>query len=625
MQTLDVHTRAAAPATGRPSGPPPACESTLAPSLGGWRSVRSSETDWVGAEWPWVAVVAIATLILIELPFLFAYSQTSPDRVFVSLWAPHDYAQYGAAMREGASSASWLIHDHLTGEPHAPILMYTLYVGLGKIARVLSLDFELAYHLAEVAARAALLLAVYAFASVVLSTVYRRRLAFVLTLFTSGLAVFAVGARIVDAELSTTPAELNWPEVNTFLVLLTAPHLQLGLALLLLTARSYLASWSEWRRANRYYFDTQTMHGALLRTGFGQVRAESERRRYSLQHLRDRAHAVPETALTRVVKLVSSLVPPVLRKRVYLRVPTSATVVTARRVEQRSRPLLSIVMPVYNERASFVTTIEAVLRKQVAGIDKEIIVVESGSTDGTREAVRQYEGRPEVKVVLQDRPRGKGNAVREGFEHARGDFILIQDADQEYDVEDYDALLRPLQRYQRPFVLGSRHVSGWKIRQFNDQPGLVELCNLGHRIFLGLLNVIYRQDLKDPFTRYKVFWRDCLYDVHFECNRFDFDFELVIKLLRKGYRPLELPVTYRARSFRDGKKVSMLKDPLTWLLALAKYRFGSIYRADRCRASTTDWMSGPNSIGAQPAWSLRPLSTSGIDRPKLAVGGRSSR
>ena len=250
METLDVHTRVVAPARGQPPCPPSTDESALVPWLGGWESARSSVRDRVGAEWRWVAVAAIATLILIELPFLFAYSQTLPDRVFVSIWAPHDYAQYAAAMREGASSGSWLIHDHLTGEPHDPVFMYTLYVALGKLAAALGLDFELAYHLAEVAARAVLLVAVYAFASAVLSTVHRRRLAFVLTLFTSGLAVFAVGARVVGAELGTTPAELNWPEVNTFLVLLTAPHLQLGLAFLLLAARYYLVSWTSTSVAN---------------------------------------------------------------------------------------------------------------------------------------------------------------------------------------------------------------------------------------------------------------------------------------------------------------------------------------------------------------------------------------
>lgn len=376
-------------------------------------------------------------------------------------------------------------------------------------------------------------------------------------------------------------------------------------------ARLLRGSWTEWRRENRYLFDAQTAHGALLKAGFAAVRAEPDRRRYSLQHLRDRAHAVPKTALTRLFTLASLVVPRTLRERLRLKVTTSAMVVTARRVEQRPRPLLTIVMPVYNERDSFSITMEAVLRKDVPGVDKEIIIVESGSSDGTRDLVRQYEARPGVTVILQDRPRGKGHAVREGFKHAQGDIILIQDADQEYDIEDYDALLDPLLRYERAFVLGSRHVAGWKIRQFNDQPGLGQLCNLGHCLFLGLLNTIYRQDLKDPFTMYKVFRRDCLHDVHLECNRFDFDFELVIKLLRKGYKPLEVPVTYRARSFRDGKKVSMHRDPLTWLRALAKYRFGSIYRSDRRERTPSDHVRRVGAPTIGPAGSPRPHQASG--------------
>ncbi|MBA2447581.1 MAG: glycosyltransferase [Chloroflexi bacterium] len=354
------------------------------------------------------------------------------------------------------------------------------------------------------------------------------------------------------------------------------------------SARLLGEHWSEWRRENKYYFDLQTVHGALLRAGFAQVRVRSDQRCFSVQHLRDRAHALPNTPLIHLVKLASRLMPGVLRLRMRLRLPSSAMVVTAHRVERRQEPLLSIVMPVYNERESFAITMDAVLRKQVPGLVKEIIVVESASTDGTREIVRQYEGLPNVRVVFQDRPRGKGNAVREGLRHARGDFILIQDADQEYDVNDYDALLLPLQRYRRAFVLGSRHVDGWKIREFNDQPGLVELLNVGHLLFVGLLNTMYRQKLKDPFTMYKVFRRDCLYGVHLECNRFDFDFELVIKLFRKGYEPLEVPVSYRSRSFRDGKKVSFARDPWTWLRALVKYRFGSIYEPSSPCSSRVD-------------------------------------
>jgi len=100
---------------------------------------------------------------------------------------------------------------------------------------------------------------------------------------------------------------------------------------------------------------------------------------------------------------------------------------------------------------------------------------------------------------------------------------------------------------------------------------------LGHWIFLFLFNLIYLQSLNDPFSMYKVFRRDCLYGLTFESNRFDFDYELVIKLIRKGYQPVEVPVNYRSRSLSEGKKVTMFRDPLTWLRALARFRFGPVY------------------------------------------------
>jgi hypothetical protein len=173
--------------------------------------------------------------------------------------------------------------------------------------------------------------------------------------------------------------------------------------------------------------------------------------------------------------------------------------------------------------------------------------------------------------------------VRAGLRQASGDWILIQDADLEYDVEDYDALLRPLQRYQRAFVLGSRHAGHWGLRVLDDQPVLSALMNAGHLLFLAGFNVLYGQRLRDPFTMYKVFRRDCLHQLEFSANRFDFDFELVIKLVRKGYRPLEVPVTYRSRSFADGKKVSMWRDPLTWTWALFRYRLTPLYKKEPAR------------------------------------------
>ena len=111
------------------------------------------------------------------------------------------------------------------------------------------------------------------------------------------------------------------------------------------------------------------------------------------------------------------------------------------------------------------------------------------------------------------------------------------------------------------------------MRQFNDQSLLAKSLNLGHVLFTTCLNVLYRKRMQDPFTMFKVFRRECLYGLEFECNRFDFDVELLSKLLRKGYEPLEIPVNYRSRSFREGKKVSLLRDPWTWLRAALKYRF----------------------------------------------------
>ncbi len=154
---------------------------------------------------------------------------------------------------------------------------------------------------------------------------------------------------------------------------------------------------------------------------------------------------------------------------------------------------------------------------------------------------------------------------------------MIQDADLEYDIEDYDALLEPLRQGRAAFVLGARHGgSAWKMRQFNDQPLIAALLNLAHWFFTASINVCFGARLRDPFTMYKVFRRDCLYGLTFECNRFDFDWEIVIKFLRKGYKPLEIPVNYRSRSFSEGKKVSIVRDPLTWLRVLIKLRLSKL-------------------------------------------------
>jgi hypothetical protein len=259
----------------------------------------------------------------------------------------------------------------------------------------------------------------------------------------------------------------------------------------------------------------------------------------------------------------------------------SSLLVTAVRAELRVRPKCSIIVAVFNESATFPVLMDALLKKQIAGLDREIIVIESNSTDGTRELAKRYQSHPEIKLVLQDRPRGKGNAVREGFKHATGDIVLIQDADLEYDLDDYEALLEPILSHRALFVLGTRHAGDWKMRQFAKQKVLATGLNLGHAFFTGLINVLFRQRMTDPFTMFKVFHRDCLFGLEFQCNRFDFDHELVIQFVRKGYRPLEIPVNYVSRSFREGKKVRLFRDPFTWLWVDLKLRLARRTPGDR--------------------------------------------
>jgi glycosyltransferase involved in cell wall biosynthesis len=238
---------------------------------------------------------------------------------------------------------------------------------------------------------------------------------------------------------------------------------------------------------------------------------------------------------------------------------------------------LSVIVPVYNEGGTIRQVLDVLLAKEIGGLGIEVLVVESNSTDGTRDSVLAYRDHPRVKLILEDRPRGKGHAVRAGFAQATGDILLIQDADLEYDLGDYELLLAPILASRQAFVLGSRHgKSPGAIRKFAGQPLQALVLNLAHWLFALLINASLGIWLRDPFTMYKVFRRECLDGLTFTCNRFDFDWELLIKLVRRGYRPVEIPVSYRSRSFKEGKKIRMFYDPLTWLVAWARSRFGPL-------------------------------------------------
>jgi hypothetical protein len=343
--------------------------------------------------------------------------------------------------------------------------------------------------------------------------------------------------------------------------------------------RIFRSSWWEFRLENRYYFTADTLQCAVLKAGFGDpvmVRDESV---VSLRYLRNKLTQLPSHLRYRFVRALLSLSPGPVRDRTFTFLH-SRTVILARPKEIRATPLLSVIVPAYNEDATFPELMDKLLAKEIDGVDIEVIVIESNSTDSTRQQALQYQNHPRVRLLLQERARGKGNAVRAGLAAAAGDVVLIQDADLEYDIEDYDDLVKPILEHAQNFIIGSRHTTKtrvWKIREFNDAAGLAAFFNFGHLVFLTLLNVIYQQKLNDPFSMFKVFRRDCLYGLKFECDRFDFDFEIVIKLLRKGYRPVELPVNYRARSVSEGKKVRMFRDPVTWLKALVKFRNSRLY------------------------------------------------
>jgi len=341
------------------------------------------------------------------------------------------------------------------------------------------------------------------------------------------------------------------------------------------SARFFRSAWTEWRPENIYYFDNTTIQSLLWKSDFNKIQLDKDLRWYTLAHINERAEGFPKTWITRSINLAYRVLPSSLHG-IYFRLPTSGEIISARKSKRRQRQVLSIVLPVYNESSTFPELIKQLISKQIDCADKEIIIVESNSTDNSRQLVMEYKDHPDVKIILQDRPRGKGYAVREGFEQASGDILMIQDADLEYDLNDYDALLEPVVAFKRHFVLGSRHGGRWKMRHFNEQEHIAAYFNFGHKLFTTLLNVLYGQKMKDPFTMFKVFRRDCLHNLKFECNRFDFDFELVIKLIRKGYIPLEIPVNYNSRSFKEGKKVNMFRDPLTWIRASFKYRFAKI-------------------------------------------------
>jgi glycosyltransferase involved in cell wall biosynthesis len=238
---------------------------------------------------------------------------------------------------------------------------------------------------------------------------------------------------------------------------------------------------------------------------------------------------------------------------------------------------LSVIVPVYNEERYAREVLDAVLAKDLP-IEKEVIVVESNSTDSSRDIVRSFEGHPGVKIVYEEQARGKGHAVRAALAETTGSIVLIQDADFEYDLDDYEALVEPILQRRTSFVLGSRSLGldDWKVRTYAASPLKSFLMNFAQVVFARTFNLLYQQKVTDINTMLKVFRRECLDGVHLRGNGFNLDIELVCKIVRNGYDPLEVPVNYVARSFEEGKKINFLFDAYPSYYQLFRCRFGPL-------------------------------------------------
>jgi SAM-dependent methyltransferase len=342
------------------------------------------------------------------------------------------------------------------------------------------------------------------------------------------------------------------------------------------SAKLFKSDWMEFKAEHLHYFSKTALQTLLFNCGFHQTVALPGVKFLSPAYIFDHFKKYPVPKISSVLRCFSAITPASFQRRQF-RLVASGMITISSKSSRSARYKLSIILPAYNEAPTIDTVLRSLIERDLEPLDKEIIIVESNSSDSTREVVSQYRNHSQVKLIFEDRPRGKGHAVRAGLAHATGDFVLIQDADLEYDIEDYDVLLEPLISGRSAFVLGSRHGGKtWKLRQFAGNRAASILFNFGHWFFRTVLNLLYGTHLKDPFTMYKVFRRDCLSGLRFECDYFDFDFELLIKLVRKGFIPIEIPVNYRSRSFYEGKKVSLLRDPWTWLRALVRFRFSKL-------------------------------------------------
>ncbi|HMO12888.1 MAG TPA: glycosyltransferase family 2 protein [Pirellulaceae bacterium] len=221
---------------------------------------------------------------------------------------------------------------------------------------------------------------------------------------------------------------------------------------------------------------------------------------------------------------------------------------------------LSVVIPIYNERH---TVTRVLCRVAALPVPKEIIIVDDCSTDGTSDVLRQFEGIPNLNLVFKQKNAGKGAALRTGFSHVSGDIVIVQDADLEYDPRDIPALLLPILRGEADIVYGSRFIDP-------KTKGLSLIHRFGNRLLTMASNAFSGLKLTDMETCYKAITREALQCVELAQNRFGVEPEITAKLARRGFRFVEVPISYKARGYAEGKKIG-IKDLVKAIYCIGRY------------------------------------------------------
>ena len=223
---------------------------------------------------------------------------------------------------------------------------------------------------------------------------------------------------------------------------------------------------------------------------------------------------------------------------------------------------LSIVIPIYNERETLETLIAKV---NAVDYDKEIILIDDFSTDGTREILNKYENKVGFKVLYHNHNQGKGAALRTGFSSVNGDIIIIQDADLEYNPADYGTLIEPIMDGRADVVYGSRFLGG-------PHRVLFFWHSIGNMVLTTLSNMLTNVNLTDMETGYKVFTKKVNDTLTFKCNRFGFEPEFTAKVAKNNFRIYEVPISYNGRDYSEGKKITW-KDGVAAIWYIIKFKF----------------------------------------------------